>query len=392
MPGKLPDNIRARKDGRFEGRVVLEYLDGTKRRKSYYGNTKDDVREQMRIALGQRRNFEPKNITLKNFLCEVYLPTIKPLADLARQTKPRVRYSTYELREDAIKNHVLETVVANRTFSAHKLDDISPQLLRQFFTKIAAQGVGGRMQQVVYETLRHALNYAVESEYIDSSAIQHVKKPAHRAKETVILDERHFAAFLQALDENPHRALFLLCCTTAVRQGEILGLRWSAVNLKAGTIKVVTQIARVAKGVRGPAAPKTDAGLREITLVPEVAQALRDHHRAQGKASEWCFPAKGGKPLHKDFFRPKVFYPLLTKAGCPQVTFHSMRHLVATMLAEEETNPQALKQMLGHADYRTTSNIYTHATKRMQQHMTEKMGNVLSRVRVGSKMGSEIDE
>lgn len=407
MARKLPDGIRLRSDGRYEGRAIIEYRDGTKKRKSFYGYSVDDVKEQIRIEKARKRAFEPQNITTRDFLNEVYLPAIKPLDDV-EPVRPRVRFSTYSGREKDVRVHLLSTIVRGRQFSAYKLEDLSSGLIRQLFDQLSANGVGGRARQVAYETLRAALNYAVEIEYIEFNPTNRVPKPAHEAKETEIPEETDFATLLQAIERSRHRALFMLASTTAMRQGEILGLRWDTIDLKTGVLRVRKTLTRVKKGPNNLAtrAPKTKAGIREIHLVPEALEALKAHRNAlrdSGLLCEWVFPTRNKRPMERSNFREDIYHALLRDAGDafwepgktpnsgkPKITFHALRHLVATLLAEEETNPMALKEMLGHEDYRTTANIYAHATRRMRKHASEKMTDVLKRVRgVGSNVGSE---
>lgn len=392
MAARAPNNIRRRTDGRYEGRVTIKYRNGTKERKSFYGDTVDDVKEQIRRAQAERRSFKPQNITAGKFL-SLWLEAIKPLDGIVPE-KPRVRFSTYTVRKQTVERHIRNAIVAGRAFEAFRLDDVQPQHVRQLLKTLSDMGIGGRARQMVYETLRGALNYAVAEEYIEHNPTARVARPAHKAKATAILGDEHFAALLDAIDRSRHRALFLLAVTTGMRQGEILGLRWSAVNFEAGTLAVNATLSRIGKGPSNLKAtpPKTDESNREIVLVPDALAALRDHRKAllgRGLACEWVFPTKHGRPIERNNFRVDIFQPLLEKAGCPRVTFHSFRHLVATLLAEAETNPKALQALLGHRDYRTTANIYAKATERMRYHAADKMTSVLERVRaVGSKMGS----
>lgn len=381
--GAKPPNIR-RQGNVFEGRIVIAYRDGTKKRQSFYGPTADDVKEQMRRAQLQRRNFQPKNITVKDFLTDVWLPAIEPIDGVSG--KPRVRFSTYCIRKQTIDKHLVPAMVNGRPFGDYKLDDVTAGTVRQMLAALERTHVGGRARQVAYETLRAALHYAISIEYVEQVATAHVPRPEHKPKPTLILTEPQFARLLRAVDANPYRALFTLAVTTGMRQGELLALRWGQVNFDAGTLTVNATLTRLRKGSGnlGASAPKTDTANREIVLVRDTLDALRSHRKdqlAKGRACEWVFATKNGTPIERNNFREEVFHPLLAAADCPKITFHSFRHLVATLLAEEETNPKALQDLLGHKDYRTTANIYAKSTPRLRQHAADKMQAVLTRIR-----------
>ncbi len=393
MAARSPNNIRRRRDGLYEGRIVVAYRDGTKKRQSYYGATVDEVKEQLRRAQAQRRSFQPKNITTGDFLA-LWLDTIKPIDGITPE-KPRVRFSTYCVRKQTVDRHIRNTVVNGRPFGSYKLDDLQPSHIRHLLQTLNDTGVRSRARQVVYETLRCALNYAIADEYIENNPTARVARPDHKPKETAILRSDQLPKLLDAIDKSPHRALFLLAVTSALRQGEILGLRWNAIDFDRGTLAVEASLSRVRKGRNnlGVTAPKTDTSIREIVLEPETLAALREHRKAllaKGLACEWVFPTSDGRPMERNNFRKKAFHSLLKAIGDaawdkvakkPRVTFHGLRHLAATQLVAEGIGPKHLQAFLGHADVKTTLNVYTHVTDEMRKETAKLSASMLKRMR-----------
>ena len=102
---------------------------------------------------------------------------------------------------------------------------------------------------------------------------------------------------------------------------------------------------------------KTDAGReRVIPIRPKARQYFA------------AFAAKGGPLLlskykgqhDTDNFRKRDYYPLLARLGIEKKTPHATRHTYASQAVKHGVQPELLQKILGHADYSTTANIYTH--------------------------------
>ena len=179
---------------------------------------------------------------------------------------------------------------------------------------------------------------------------------------------------LEAASGNRFEALYVVAIHTGLRRGELLGLRWTDVDLDAGTLQV-----RRSLDVDGTfKTPKNRAARRTLKLTPRALDALKAHKVRQNAerlhtGSRWqdhglVFPNAVGKPMNAGNLYRREFQPLLRRAGLANEgsTIHSLRHTFATTLAEKGVHPSTAQKMLGHSDIRMTLAIYTHATDGMQ--------------------------
>jgi integrase len=204
--------------------------------------------------------------------------------------------------------------------------------------------------------------------------------PSHLARPKRLLTRDELGRLLAEAGKDPfEHALIVLAVTTGVREGELLGLRWSEISFDHNDLKITATLTRSevpcvggkarTKLVASP--PKTRQSVRTIRLTAQALEALRRHRNSLARHNRyrrdgWVFPTLAGTPMEKSNFLRRIFHPLVERANVPRITFHSLRGLAATMLAESNLNPKALQGLLGHADIRTTQNLYVQVTDNLR--------------------------
>ncbi|WP_111510620.1 site-specific integrase [Mycobacterium kyogaense] len=161
-------------------------------------------------------------------------------------------------------------------------------------------------------------------------------------------------------------ACLLLSCY-GLRRSEVLGLRWSTVNLDTGMLAV--RRGRVSVGgavVEGD--PKSRRSRRELPLPADVTEALRSlktHQRAEAMAlgvgwSEDRLVAvyEDGTPLRPDGYTDE-FHRLRKRAGLRRITLHELRHTSVSLMQDRGHTPQVVAAWHGHSP-EVALRIYTH--------------------------------
>jgi integrase len=162
-----------------------------------------------------------------------------------------------------------------------------------------------------------------------------------------------------------------------MRQGEVLGLRWSAVDLANGTVQVQVGLQRTKDGYE-LVQPKTKKSRRLVMLTEPAKEALNRHRTNQTAerllaGDYWkneldlVFTNQTGGPLDSTYLLRRCFRPLLKKAGLPEVRFHDLRHTAATLLMSLGVHQKVVSEMLGHSTVLITQDLYSHVTPTMQQ-------------------------
>jgi integrase len=107
-----------------------------------------------------------------------------------------------------------------------------------------------------------------------------VDPPRAKRAEIRTLDPNQARAFLEAVKGDRLEALYSVAVALGMRQGEILGLRWSDVDFEAAVIRVAHALQRVDGRLR-LVEPKSASSRRAIPLPMTVARALRAHRARQ---------------------------------------------------------------------------------------------------------------
>jgi integrase len=204
-----------------------------------------------------------------------------------------------------------------------------------------------------------------------------VQKPRRRRTKRITLTESQVQTFLRAIKGNRLEALYVLALSTGLREGELLGLSWSDVDLERGILQITLSLQESDGPVRRVLdEPKTVHSRRRISLSKTAIEALRRHRERQelerslelwDTSYDLVFPNTLGRPLHPSHLLRRQFLPLLRKAGLPALRFHDLRHTAATLLLRRGVNPKIVNEMLGHANISITLDIYSHVTPDMQE-------------------------
>ena len=183
------------------------------------------------------------------------------------------------------------------------------------------------------------------------------------------------------MQENPEVEISVsspdyLDLATGLRRGELLGLKWTDVDLDRGVLKIQRAISRQnGKVVEAPL--KTKNAYRTLPLSADAIDVLMQQRRKTGN-SEWVFPSPTGGPMSPDSVL-HMLQRVLKRAGLPRIRFHDLRHTFATMALQNGVDVKTVSSMLGHYSAGFTLDTYAHVTTDAQLKAAQTMGNILSR-------------
>ena len=323
--------VRLRKDGRWEGRVVIGYDDkGLPKTKNVLAKTKSECVEKLK--------------TLKDALAPPAPPRIKadmPFGDWMEHwyethSRPAARPGTWRIYEGYLRLYIspgLGHIPLNR---------LTAKDMQQFFVWLKTEGradqsdgktgLADSQLRNIHSLCRRALEKAVSEDLIPQNPASGCKLPPARKGEMNILSRESMQKLLIQAKEEKYYELFLLEFATGLRLGELTALQWEDLNLTTGELRISKQAVVIGSEVV-VTEPKTKAAVR--TLLPSVVR----------------------QRLHR----------LLDHAGCERVRFHDLRHTFATNALAHGMDIKTLSTILGHVSAATTLNTYSHITEEMRR-------------------------
>lgn len=243
-----------------------------------------------------------------------------------------------------------------------------PDLLRQLVAGLLAVG-RERSAQLVVVLLRAALACAVSDGLLAASPAEGLAVPHHDTAPARYWDVDQIQAFVGSC-RSRWRVAWLLALACGLRRGELAGLRWTDVDLRRSEIHVTNQRQRLPGVGVIDCPPKSKAGIRVIPLPSALAEALRAEYARQRAAIDRgavlpayvvCYADNRGIDPH---VLNRALAADVAAAGVPSINLHGLRHTMATAAISSDVSMKVLQQLLGHAHYSTTADIYAHVVDR----------------------------
>ena len=182
-------------------------------------------------------------------------------------------------------------------------------------------------------------------------------------------------SFLREAKDSGVFALYYIDLTTGLRRGELLGLKWSDIDLEKGDLRVQRQIGRInGKIIEMPL--KTKNAYRTLPLSTDAIDVLKAQ-KAKAAGSEWVFSSPTGGPMSPDSVL-HMLHRVLKRAGLPKVRFHDLRNTFATLALQNGVDIKTVSGMLGHFSAGFTLDTYAHVTTSAKREAAKTMGNILS--------------
>ena len=298
-------NIRKRKDGRWEGRYTVGHDPETGKAiiKNVLGKTQAEVKEKLKKAIEE-------NVGIDYGKAKTYTVGSWLEAWMENYAKVKLRPSTFKTSQDFLKNHIKPQI------GSIPLADLTSLDLQQFYkhlldggrvdrieAKKKPKGLAPKTVRNIHQMIGSAYNLALEQRLVTKNPTQGCALPKAEHKEMQTLPIEQLTSFLREAKDSGVFALYYIDLTTGLRRGELLGLKWSDIDLEKGDLRVQRQIGRIdGKIIEMPL--KTKKAYRTLPLSADAIDILKAQ-KAKVAGSEWVFPSPrrrspipGQRPAH----------------------------------------------------------------------------------------------
>jgi integrase len=228
----------------------------------------------------------------------------------------------------------------------------------------------------IHTIIHKALADALDAGVVASNVAERAKppRPNRRARREIqCWEPAELACFLDHVCGTRLEAAWRLAGMTGMRRGEILGLRWSDLDMDATRISVRHAVVSVAYAVL-ESRPKTHQS-RVIDVDPETVAVVREHRRKQQiERDQWgpdyrdndlVVARENGQPIHPHSFS-QGFERCVRRARLRRIRLHDLRHTHATIAVKAGVPVKVISERLGHESPAFTLKQYAHVIPGMQ--------------------------
>ncbi|MDY5611976.1 tyrosine-type recombinase/integrase [Dysosmobacter sp.] len=369
-------NIRKRKDGRWEGRYTAGHDPATGKTiyKNVLGKTQAEVKEKLKRAIEDSAKLD---------MSKVGQYTVGQWMDVwfENYAKIKVRPSSHQTYRGYIENHIKPNIgsIPLNKLTSLELQKLYKKLLgngrvERIESKKQPKGLSAKTVRNINQIISSALNLAIEQKLILTNPADACALPTLEHREMKTLPTEQLTSFLREAKESGVFEMYYIELATGLRRGELLGLKWSDIDLEHGSLRVQRQIARI-DGEIVEAPLKTKNAYRTLPLSADAIDVLKAQKKKCG-TSPYVFPSPTGGPISPDSVL-HMLHRVLKRAGLPKVRFHDLRHTFATLALQNGVDIKTVSGMLGHFSAGFTLDTYAHVTTSAQKEAANTMGGVL---------------
>ena len=376
------ENIRKRKDGRWEARLICGYKENGRAKYKYiYRKTYAEAKEAKNQMMAQNFFYG----TRKTAPCQTRRSFGSLLTDWLHFIQPDVKESTYTRYASMIEKHILPELgqISLSEMTSEDIDHFSFKKLTQGNLKNSG-GLSPKTVSGLLSVIRLALDYGAERGYYYPTRIV-IRNPRQTTPTIQILTwEEQKKLEIILLKENTKVSFgIMVSLYLGLRIGEICALRWEDLDMENGILYVQRSIQRItvfhpettpeiqAKTKIIIDTPKTNSSARKIPIPSFMLPAFKNH---QTNLDFYVLTGSCSYLEPREYYRK--YKKVMKKCGLEHFNYHALRHTFATRCVENDFDMKSLSEILGHTSVSTTLQRYVHPSISLKRQHMNRLENI----------------
>ena len=262
----------------------------------------------------------------------------------------------------------------------YRVRDVTPAVIQSVISQFPEKSLIDNRRQL--NALRGMFNLAVENGMIAKSPVlSRFKAVGQQTVGHEALTPEQTEQLLKSLRGTRAYLFVWTGVKTGLRRGELLGLKWDAIDFKNAVLHVRCNLVIMPQQTCFYDELKTAASKRDVPIPLDLLAALRNEK--ERTTSQFVFHRENGD--HFDYASFKNLWKLVSRRCGPvrperglcefmitdcKVTPHVLRHTYATRCFEAGMDIKEVQYLLGHADPDITLKIYTHYCSKSRKDAT----------------------
>ncbi|WP_026694106.1 site-specific integrase [Peribacillus kribbensis] len=352
----------------------------TKKRKQYKRTGFESKHEaqlalaELQIKLKENNYVVPDKVHFEEFLHK-WMET----------KKLKLKASTLQNYQEQIRYNILPF------FNSIRLSELNEEIVQQFIHYLSKErDLAPATIRTTYGILAEVIHQAAKKRLVSESVLDDIVLP-RETKQVQIWNEEEINTFLNApsiiLKLTRLYIGYVVMVMGGLRMGEVLGLRWSDIDLDKRLISIRQTLAKTdAEGNYGFVNEgKTEAAIRFIYIPSSLGYLLSEHRKLIDKEQkilgdsyknfDLVVCTTNGNFVHPNNFR-RGFKTTISQLNLPLIRLYDLRHVHASYLLAKGVNIKIIQERMGHKDIKQTLNTYSHLLPSMQLEAVEKFEEI----------------
>jgi integrase len=251
------------------------------------------------------------------------------------------------------------------------LKDLNKERLEQTY-KTWLEHVSPHTLAYHHAIVHRALKDAVKQGLLAGNVADLVALPTYEVPEMQTWAPEEVGQFLASTRTHPLYGLFCLALM-GLRRSELLGLKWSDVDLDNAQLSVVRGYHRIHK-TDIFTKPKSKKSTRQVDLPPSIVRVLREYRN--GETPDSLVFSRDGRPINPNSVT-RWWREACQNAGVKAIRLHDARHTLATIMLKKRVHPKVVQELLGHSSIEITMDTYSHVLPGIQTAAVQEYGKLL---------------
>ena len=258
------------------------------------------------------------------------------------------RPTTYAAHNYVFKNHILPGLgdVLLSELTSERVGEFLEERKHFGNHRPGSSGLGGETMRHIHRLLQQCLDQAIRDGLLTENPAKAFRYRKSTTVKANIMTPLEMEDYLDAAEQLGYLPMFMLALTTGLRQGELIALKWSDLDMKKRTLTIAEK-----RAVERRELVEYGSQTRSIRLTQEVVDLLiMEYSKHPSSPLMFMHPATL-KPYSPQMVR-RMHNEIIKEAGIDHIRFTDLRHTCAILALKNGMDTKELAQMLGH--YRPT--------------------------------------
>jgi integrase len=273
------------------------------------------------------------------------------------------------------------------------LRNVTPDVIQKYYSAKASEGLNPNTIIKHHAIIRSTLQHAVKIKLLKENPCDFTDKPKRKRYVGEYYNAEEVKQLLNVAQGSSVEVPIFIAAYFGLRRSEVLGLKWSALDLSNGSLKVCHKVVRALENGKlinvATDDLKTEASYRVLPLDAPLLEFLTAVKRRQDWNRKVCGDSYAlehedyvcvndmGVLLNPDYVSD-VFSKIIKRNGLKHIRYHDLRHSCASLLLSLGYSMKDIQEWLGHSNYQTTANLYSHVDPRNKKNMIQGLTGALN--------------